>query len=194
MKKSYVMVLLMLLLGGCMSSPSRQYYQLHLAGAEVPISKTIDKAILIEPIDMDDLYDDYRIVYRLSPFELNFYSYEFWADKPAKLIRDSITHYLMEKNVFQKVTQEISRGEPDILWTSKVHIIEEVDTQDLWYARLAMEVELVDFKSKERLYFYEFDRQEKLATKSIALVPVALSKILKEELDIIVRNISERFE
>ncbi len=194
MKKIYVTLLSILFFWGCMSSPARKYYQLHLTEAEVPISKTIEKAILIEPIEMDDLYDDYRIVYRLSPFELNYYSYEFWADNPAKLVRDSITHYLMRKNVFQKVTQELSRGEPDIQWKSKIHSIEEVDTQDVWYARLAMEVELVDFKSNERLYFYQFDRQEKLAAKSVAMVPVIISKILEEELDRIVRDISEKIE
>ncbi len=194
MRKSYVTVLLILFLTGCMSSPDRKYYQLHLAVAGVPITKVIHKNVLVEPIEIDDLYDDYRIVYRLSPFELNYYSYEFWADKPAKLIRDSIVHYLLAQQVFQKVTQEISRGEPDILWRSKVHSIEEVDTQDFWYARLAMEVELLDFKSKERLYFYQFDRQEKLATKNISMVPVILSKILEEELDIIVREISNRME
>jgi len=194
MKKIYVTVLLIVFLGGCMSSPARRYYQLHVTEAELPISKIIDRTILIEPIEVDDLYDDYRIVYRISPFELNYYSYEFWADKPAKLIRDSITHYLLKNNVFQKVIQEISMGEPDILWKSKIHFVEEIDTTDIWYARLAMEVEIVDFKTKERLYFYQFDRQEKLAAKSVALVPVILSKILKEELDIIVRDISEKIE
>lgn len=194
MKKYYVAVLMILFLGGCMSSPARKYYQLHLTGKEVMISKAINKAILIEPIDIDDLYDDFRIIYRLSPFELNYYSYDFWADKPAKLIRDSITHYLLRKNVFQKVIQEISRGDPDIQWNSKIHSIEEVDTQDFWYARLAMEVELVDFKSKERLYFYQFDRQEKMTAKSVAQVPVILSKILEEELDRIVRDIAGKIE
>jgi len=194
MKKYYVAVLMILFLGGCMSSPARKYYQLHLTGKEVMISKAINKAILIEPIDIDDLYDDFRIIYRLSPFELNYYSYDFWADKPAKLIRDSITHYLLRKNVFQKVIQEISKGDPDIRWNSKIHSIEEVDTQDFWYARLAMEVELVDFKSKERLYFYQFDRQEKMTAKSVAQVPVILSKILEEELDRIVRDIAGKIE
>jgi ABC-type uncharacterized transport system auxiliary subunit len=194
MKKIYVILSLILFLGGCMSSPARRYYQLHLTEAEVPISKTINRAILIEPIEVDDLYDDYRIVYRISPFELNYYSYEFWADKPAKLLRDSITHYFLKNNVFQKVIQEISMGEPDILWKSKIHSVEEIDSQDIWYARLAMEVELVDFKSKERLYFYQFDRKEKLATKSVALVPVILSKILEEELNIIIRDILEKME
>lgn len=194
MKKIYVILSLILFLGGCMSSPARRYYQLHLTETEVPLLKKINRAILVEPIEVDDLYDDYRIVYRISPFELNYYSYEFWADKPAKLLRDSITHYFLKNNVFQKVIQEISMGEPDVLWKSKIHSIEEIDTPDIWYARLAMEVELVDFKSKERLYFYQFDRQEKLETKSVDLVPVILSKILEEELDRIVREISEKIE
>lgn len=194
MKRIYVPVWLMLFLVGCMSSPARRYYQLHLTGPEAPVSKTINKTILIEPVYVDDLYDDYRIVYRLSPFELNYYSYEFWADKPAKLIRDSITRYLTRKNAFHRVIQEISRGEPDVLWKSEVLAVEEVDRQDVWYARLAMEVELVDFKSREILYDYQFDRQEELATKSVALIPITLSNILREELDKIVLDISERIE
>lgn len=194
MKKTCGMFLSLLFLVACMSSPPRRYYQLHLTAEEEPGSKTIDKTLLVDPIDKDDLYDDYRIVFRLSPFELNYYSYELWADKPAILIRDSIVHYLMKRKVFQKVFQEISRGKPDILWKSKIHFIEEVDAKDVWYARLAIEVELIDFKTSERLYFYDFDRQEKLPAKSVTLVPVVLSKILEEELDIIVREISKKIE
>ena len=194
MKKINIMLLLILFLGGCMSSPSRKYYQLHLTDPELPVSKAISKTVFVEPVDMDDLYDDFRIVYRISPFELNYYSYEFWADKPAKLIQDSIAHYLMKKKVFQKVIQEISGEEADLQWKSRIHAIEEVDTLEVWYARLAMEVELIDFKSQERLYFYQFDRQEKLPVKSVGMVPVVISKILEEELDRVVRDISEKID
>ncbi len=188
MRKHPVFVLLILVLSGCMSSPARRYYQIYLGEKEEPGQRTVNKTILIERIEVDDLYDDFRVVYRVSPYQLNYYSYEFWADKPAKLIRDSITHYLLRKNIFQKVIQEISRGEPDILWKSKIHFVEEVDSQEAWYARLSMEFELVDFKSKERLYYHQFDRREKLDTKSVALVPVVLSKILEEELDKVIRD------
>lgn len=191
MRKYFVYILLILVLSSCMSSPARRYYQLHLGEEEGTGEKTIDKTILVERIEVDDLYDDFRVVYRVSPYQLNYYSYEFWADKPAKLIRDSITHYLLRKNVFQKVIQEISRGEPDILWKSKIHFVEEIDSQEAWYARLSMEIELVDFKSKERLYYYQFDRSERLGTKSVAMVPVMLSKILEEELG---KVISELFQ
>jgi ABC-type uncharacterized transport system auxiliary subunit len=194
MKKIYAAVLFPLFLWGCMSSPARRYYQLHLTGPDEPFSNAIDKTILVETVSTEDLYDDYRVVYRLSPFELNYYSYEFWADKPAKLVQDSVANYLTRKNVFKKVIQEISRGEPDLVWKSKVHSFEEIDTKDVWYARLAMEVELVDFKSKERLYSYRFDRKEELATKNVALVPVILSKVLREELEKIVLDIAGKME
>ena len=194
MRKYSVIVLLILVLSGCMSSPPRRYYQLYLGDKEEPGERTIGKTILIERIDVDDLYDDFRVVYRVSPYQLNYYSYEFWADKPAKLIRDSITHYLLRKNIFQKVIQEISSGEPDILWKSKIHFVEEIDSTEAWYARLSMEIELVDFKSKERLYYNQFDRRERLATKSVTLVPVVLSKILEEELGKVVRDLFQELK
>jgi len=194
MRKYFIYILLLLVLSSCMSSPARRYYQLYLEEEEGPGQNTIEKTVLVERIEVDDLYDDFRVVYRISPYQLNYYSYEFWADKPANLIRDSITHYLLGKNVFQKVIQEISRGEPDILWKSKIHFIEEIDTQEDWYARLSMEIELVDFESKERLYYYQFDRSERLGTKSVAMVPVMLSKILKQELGKIINELFQELE
>jgi ABC-type uncharacterized transport system auxiliary subunit len=194
MKKYALLLSLIIFLSGCWSSHARRYYQFHLGEEVEPDTKTIQKTILIERIEVDDLYDEFRMVYRVSPYEMNYYSYEFWADKPATLIRDSITHWLLRKNLFKKVTQQISGGEPDILWISKIHIIEEIDTPGAWYARLSMEIELFDFRSKESLYYHRFDRKEKLVTKSVALVPVVLSNILEEELTKVVKDIHLKFE
>jgi len=194
MRKYLVIVLIVLVLSGCMSSPARKYYQFHLGGDEEPGQRTIKKTILIEPIEVAELYDDFRVVYRISPYELNYYSYEFWADKPANLIRDSITRYLSQKKIFQKVIQEISRGDPDILWESKIYFIEEIDAPETWYARLSMEIELVDFKSKKQIYHHKFDRREELDMKSAAEVPVVLSKILEEELRKVVNDLYKIIE
>ena len=57
-----------------------------------------------------------------------------------------------------------------------------------------MEIELVDFKSKERLYCHQSDRREKLAVKSVALVPVVLSKILEDELGKIIKDLFQELE
>ncbi len=194
MRKYAAFLSFILFLGGCWSSPARKYYQFHLGDEAESRAKIIEKTVLVERIEVDELYDEFRVVYRVSPYEMNYYSYEFWADKPATLIRDSITHWLLRKNLFKKVTQQISGGEPDILWLSKIHIIEEIDTPGAWYARLSMEIELFDFKSKESLYYHRFDRREKLVTKSVGLVPVVLSKILEEELGKVIKDLSQILE
>ena len=123
MRKVNLIILLIgisILLNGCMSSPERRYYQLHLSLEGDAVFQTIDKVILIDRVGVDDLYDDFRIVYRISPYQLNFYSYEFWGENPSKLVRDAITHYLLGKRVFQKVIQEISKGDPDFVLRSKI--------------------------------------------------------------------------
>lgn len=194
MRKYSFIILLIIFLSSCMSSPGRKYYQLYLEGEEKPAEKTINKIIMIEQVKVDDLYDDFRVVYRISPFQINYYSYAFWADKPAKLIRDSLTHYFLKRQIFRKVIQEISEGIPDIVLKSKIHFIEEIDSPESWYARLSMEIEVLDFESNERLYFQQFDRREPLYAKNVALVPVVLSNILEAELNKIIEDLDRKLE
>lgn len=183
------LIVFMVILNGCMSSPARNYYQIYLSIEEGNVFQALNKTLLVDRVDVDNLYDDYRIVYRVSPYQLNFYSYEFWAEKPDKLVRDAITHYLLTKRVFQRIVQELSKGEPDLLLRSKIHAIEEVDTVTAWYARLAMEMEITDFKSGESIFFHHFDRREALPEKSVRMIPIVISQILREELEKMVAEI-----
>ena len=192
MKKISLFCIIAVILSGCMSAPSRRYYQIYLTLQKDSAFQVIDKELLVDRIEVDDLYDDYRIVYRESPYQLNFYSYEFWAEKPAKLIQDAVVHYLLAKGVFSKVFKEVSKGNPDLVLKSRIHIIEEVDTETFWYARLAMEMEISDFQSGESLLFHQFDRQESLSGKDVAQVPIVISRILKEELAKIIRAIPSK--
>lgn len=192
MRKLAVFACLAVILWGCMSSPAKKYYQINLGEMERESLPTINKTVLVEPAVADGLYDDFRIIYRISPFELNYYSYEFWAEKPGKLIGDAISHFLIKNRVFAKVTRELSKGDPDILLRSRVHLIEEVDSKEAWFARLAMDLEFVDFKTGNSLLSHHFDRTEKLPEKNISEVPVVLSRILTEELTKILTDLSSQ--
>jgi uncharacterized lipoprotein YmbA len=195
MRKIYLVFLtftLSLCLFACMSSPSRRYFQIYLTPDDGMDFQTIDKTLMIESIGMDELYDDFRIVYRESLYQVNFYSYEFWAEKPDQLTRYAIVHYLLEKKAFRKIIQELSKGTPDLLLKMKIHIIEEVDTVTDWYARLSMELEAIDFSSRESVHYYNFDRREKLTEKEVSQVPIAISRILREELVRFIRDLSTK--
>jgi uncharacterized lipoprotein YmbA len=182
---------------GCMSSSRKQYFQLHMdvTGREAKLQKPApkwDKTLRIEPVAVEDIYNDYRIVYRTSPYQLNYYSYSFWIKKPDKVVRDAIFAYFVKNNIFTKVTYEFAEGEPDYTLSAAVDVIEEYDLRNIWFAHLKMTIEIKDFKTGKTIVFYRFDSRRRLSVKKVERVPVALSKILREELAKVVEQFREK--
>lgn len=182
MRKLAVCVAAVAVLWGCMSSPVRRFYQIQLTGNWAEGLQPIQRTLRVDPVSVDDLYDDFRILYRVSPFEVNFYSYGFWADKPGKLVGDAISHYLAGHNLFAGVTRTVTGPDPDIVLKARIHVIEEIDEADFWHGRLAMSLEFLEFPSDLALHTHTFDRTEKLPAKDVAHLPAVISQILEEEL------------
>lgn len=182
MKKLALCIAAAAVLWSCMTSPVRRYYQIQLTGTHSEGVPQIDKALRVDPVTVDDLYDDFRILYRVSPFEVNFYSYGFWAEKPGKLVGDAMSHYLAQNNIFTQVSRTIVGTDPDIVLKSRIHVIEEIDENADWYGRLAMDLEFQEFLSGRALYNHRFDRTEVLPEKDVVYLPAVISRILEEEL------------
>jgi len=202
MKKFYkftIFSIILIFFVGCMSSPMKKYYQIHLENVNMGKSqnidiKVIDKILLVEKIDIEEIYNDYRLVYRKSPFQLNYYSYKFWIKKPDRVIRDAIVQYLSNKKVFNKVIMEFLEWEPDLIMKVRTNIIEEYDIGENWFAHLSMKFKIIDFKSGEVILIHKFDRKKRLIIKKVDNIPVCLSKILQEELDKMINNLSKKLK
>ncbi len=184
-------------LSGCMSSPSKKYFQLHIEedladvkAREQRSGSVPDKIILIEVIEVEDIYNDYRLVYRSSPYELNYYSYSFWVRRPDKMIRDGIFDYLKISHLFSNVIYRFAEGDPDYILRAKVDVLEEYDLRNAWYAHLKMELEIIDFKTDKPVAFHRFDHRKRLTERKVERVPSAISSILKEEL----KKLLEKFQ
>jgi ABC-type uncharacterized transport system auxiliary subunit len=160
-------------------------------GENIPVPR-IGKIMLVQPVEVDSAYNDFRLVYRLSSYELNYYSYEFWIKKPGTMMRDVMIDCLSRGGAFEKVIMLLSEGDPDFILESSVDVIEEYDRPDAWFARLKMTIIIKDFKSNEPILVYRFDRKEKLSEKKIEKVPVVLSMILEEELAKVVGQLAEK--
>lgn len=186
------LLLLLILLQGCTPSHGKRYFQLNMAPGENIQMPKIGKIMLVQPVEVDPAYDDYRLVYRISAYELNYYSYEFWIKKPGTMMRDMMVEWLLKGGAFEKVIMLLSEGDPDFLMDSSVDVIEEYDRPDAWFARLKMTIKIRDFKSNDTILVYQFDRKEKLSEKKIEKVPVVLSVILEEELAKVVEQLAEK--
>jgi ABC-type uncharacterized transport system auxiliary subunit len=108
MKKIGFLLIISILTFGCLSSPPKKYHQIYLPENPKASSYKIKKIIFVDRIQTMLFYDNFEIVYRESPYQLNYYSYDFWAEKPAVLIRDSIIDYFTKNKIFSRVRKELT--------------------------------------------------------------------------------------
>lgn len=192
MKRMILLLAWMCFWAGCFGSQTeKRYFQLQLSPELNFKFNKIDRILLVESVHTQDLYDDFRIIYRKSPYQVNYYSYDFWVKKPSDLIKQSILDFLSATGVFKRVINSFSITEPDLILKSRLFSIEEVDAGNQWYARLSLEIEIYDFKTKKSLWYHQFDRRKPLTKKEVALLPRVISEILKAELIEMIKKLAE---
>ena len=192
MRKTALVTLTLLLLAGCMTVPSKRYFQIAMApGPEELMHPWMGKVLYVEPVRIDPLYDDFRILYRVSPYELKYYSYDFWAKKPDALVREAVGQYLDKRQGFNRIVLDVLQADPEIVLRATIRLIEEVDAAQAWFGRLAMDLEFLEFKSGRGLARHAFDRRLPLTEKKVRYLPAVISTILKDELDKAVAALAE---
>jgi ABC-type uncharacterized transport system auxiliary subunit len=191
MRKHALILAALGLLGACFSTPTKRYFQIVPQDKDVQPHSSIAKALYVEPVRVDPLYDDFRIIYRVSPYELKYYATTFWAKKPDALFREAIGDYLSQKEGFPRVSLDVLQGDPEIVLRSNVRLVEEIDNPKVWFARLAMDLEFLEFKSGKTIVRHAFDRRMPLAARKSKYLPAVLSQILVDELNIAVRKLAE---
>jgi ABC-type uncharacterized transport system auxiliary subunit len=141
------------------------------------------RALLLERVDISEFYDDFRIVYRLSPTEVNYYPYDFWTEKPSRLIHHMVLERLLIPGRFLRIDTEAGKEPAEWQLKMRVFRIEEVDEGERWFGRLAMNFEVVDLKTGAVIATRSFDRSEPLGLKDVTRLPAVLSSILLSEID-----------
>lgn len=190
MRKLALPLAVILLLAGCFSTPNKRYFQIVALGDALPHPK-IGRVLYIEPVRVDPLYDDFRVIYRVSPFELKYYSSVFWAKKPDGLLREAMRDYLVNKEGFARVTLDVLEGDPTLALRSTVRLLEEIDNPNVWFGRLAMDLTFLDFKTGTILASHSFDKRLPLRAKRSDFLPAVVSEILAQEIDAAVQKLND---
>jgi ABC-type uncharacterized transport system auxiliary subunit len=191
MRKLALPLAAVLLLAGCFSTPSKRYFQLMPMEQDAQLHPKIGRSLYIEPVRVDPLYDDFRVIYRISPYELKYYSTAYWAKKPNDLLREAMGDYLIRKEGFNRITFDVLQGDPALALRSTVRFLEEIDNPKVWFGRLAMDLEFLDFRSGQVLARHSFDRRLPLGARKSQYLPAVLSQILVEEMDKAVAKLAE---
>ena len=175
---------------GCGTATGKRYFQLNMTTASTTIPTTpINGKAMVQYTRVDPIYDGIRLVYRISPFQLNYYNYEYWVKKPSRMIRDTISAYLKSREVFTGVLTAPVREKGKWILSSELHAMEEVDRDGAWHAHLAMTLSIRDRDNDGIGVTHRFDRLDKLSQKNIRLLSPVLSGILRSELDTLIRKL-----
>jgi ABC-type uncharacterized transport system auxiliary subunit len=156
-----------------------RYYQLAQAQTKQRGGSDI---LVLESLTTDAAYDDERIVYRTTPFRLDYYNYHRWTSTPGVMVGNFLEQALETTGTFRAVVREMTPDAPAVL-TGRVLAIEEVDrSRTEWLGRIALELVLSDARTGAILWTEQIDESEPLRQQNpeghAQALSIAMSRIV----------------
>jgi ABC-type uncharacterized transport system auxiliary subunit len=168
---------------GCGTVPIKQYYMLNYV-ATPPVGRLLASpypfTVRLKEFGIEDAYNRPQIVYRQSPFELRYYFYKIWAVKPNRMITDLVQKHLASINFVSHVIKRFDEGiKPDYELSGNIEAIEEYDSDQLWFAHIALRLSLSRASDGRILYSRQFDTRKRVYQYSPDNVVLEMSSILE---------------
>jgi ABC-type uncharacterized transport system auxiliary subunit len=172
--------------------PDTRYYQLAVPDAK---ARGGDDLLVLEPLTTDAAYDDERIVYRTTPYRIDYYQYHHWSSSPGVMIGNYLEQAFETSGRFRAVVRDATPAAPVIL-TGRVIAIEEVDvSKTAWVGRIVLELLLSDTRTGEALWTEQLEEIEPLQQQTpeglAAALSIAMARIVAHTIPVIA-GISER--
>jgi ABC-type uncharacterized transport system auxiliary subunit len=166
--------------------PDTRYYQLAPPASRVGGG---DGLIVLETLTTDAAYDDERIVYRTTPFRLDYYQYHRWSSAPGVMVGNYLEQAFEHSGKFRAVVRDATPDAPVIL-AGRVIAIEEVDrSKTAWIGRIVLELILTDARTGEALWSEQFEETEPLLQQTpeglAAALSAAMSRIVAHTVPVI---------
>lgn len=172
-----------ILCAGCAGVPEKKYYvlnyepePLHERRSEAPYPYTIR----VKEFSIEQVYAKPQLVYRKSPFQLQYYFYRTWAVKPTRMVTDIVQKHLNAVNLVSHVILRFDEGasRPDFELTGNIEAIEEYDSDEVWFAHLALRLTLTRLSDNRVMYSRHFDHRKQVHVHEPEYVVRELSRIM----------------
>ncbi len=188
MKIVYLKKLLLLLLFipllflVCGKIPVKKFYMINYEPEPLLERKTTGPypySIRIKDFSIERAYAKQEIVYRKSPYELQYYYYRVWAVKPTQMITDMVQKHIASTGIVSQVVRRLDEGiTPDYELSGTIEAIEEYDSDEIWFAHLAIRMVLTRMKDNRTVYYRRFDKRKKVSQHEPEYVINVLSQVM----------------
>lgn len=180
-------------LQSCGGVPETFYYTLAFEPSQ-PLNDghtPLPYALGVEKFQSETIYDDDRIIYRDSPFEIKYYFYRRWVAPPRHLVTEKVLSYLADSGLFERVTAYPSPANVKYVLCGNLLAFEEWDEQDKWYGKVTFKASLYEPATQRVVWSGTFAHQQPVAKKIPAAVVEAVSLSLKQCLNDLVKALAD---
>jgi uncharacterized lipoprotein YmbA len=180
----YVLGILPVIFGaGCGSVPLKQYYTLNYlpSSQRERLNPAVYPCVVrLRDFNIEEAYDRPQIVYRQSPFQLQYDYYRAWAVKPSRMVTDLVYKHLLTANLVSGVVRRFDEGpKPDFELSGMLEAIDEYDSQELWFAHIALRMTLSRISDGSVLFEKRFDLRKRVYEHKPENVIRELSSLLE---------------
>jgi ABC-type uncharacterized transport system auxiliary subunit len=186
-----IVTLICLSLCGCSLSkprPEVHHYTLALTIPEAA-SGTTKATLVVRTLSAHDPYNQERLVYRSSPYQMDFYNYHRWAASPTEQITDWTRKYLRGVVLFSDV-YPTGEGNADFILNGRLRQLDEVDREETWEAVLSIDFWLTRPDQRTPLWLHTYTATQQAAKRNPAAVAEAMSHDLETILSQLVRDLA----
>jgi uncharacterized lipoprotein YmbA len=183
-KLLYVLGTLPFIVGaGCGSVPLKQYYTLNYLPSSQR-ERLNDMAypcvVRLRDFNIEEAYDRPQIVYRQSPFQLQYDYYRAWAVKPSRMISDLVYKHLLTADLVSGVVRRFDEGpKPDFELSGMIEALDEYDSKELWFAHIALRMTFSRISDGSVLFEKRFDLRKRVYEHKPENVIRELSSLLE---------------
>lgn len=165
----------------CAKVPSKKFYTLNYEpeALSARLSENPWPCVMrIKEFAIEPAYARAQIVYRKSPYELEYYFYRVWAVKPNMMLSDVVRKHLSATKLVRQVVLRFDEGErPSYELQGNVEAIEEYDSDNIWFAHLSFTARLVRLSDGSTVYSRQFDNRRQVPQREPEYVIMALSQL-----------------
>jgi ABC-type uncharacterized transport system auxiliary subunit len=176
------------------SMPRVHYYTLEIPHSSPAAAAVVGSRINVQRFRADTALSDDRVLYRVNLNELNFYEYHRWASPPVDLVTDYFIHRLKDSRTYAGVSSYKDYPSSDYTLQGVIHRFEEVDHGKEVSAAVALELELVEAKTRVSVWRGEAECSRPLETRDMGGVVRGIHACLDQTATTLLANMHAQME
>jgi ABC-type uncharacterized transport system auxiliary subunit len=171
----------LLLLAACASTtPETRYFRVAVPPPAPAVTTPLPVTLGITRLATPEPYREERIIYRSSPYRVQYYPGDRWESPPADMVYQALLEQFAGSGLFRRVIPW-RRGEADYRLEARLRRFEELDEGEGWYGLVELEYEVADGDGRSLLREISSQRVRAEA-RTVEGVVVALSRGLQTSL------------